>query len=120
MDSILNEQWKEIIENDPFSENAEILLTTGESFAVSGIYYSGSYQENRKTPYAPTKWERQDWFQISLYSLPSEICGDPSKFLRNAQIEVENRGIFKIHEVKGANSGMLTIFIQPKEFNREF
>jgi len=113
--NLMNEQWKEIMENNAFSEEAVVTTYRGDTFEITGLYISGSYEMSSPASYGAKSWERGDFFQFSSLSLPSEVT-NPTKDLRNAQLSIEGRGIFRVHEVKGANSDMLTLVIQPKEY----
>jgi len=113
--NLMDEQWKDILEDNAFTESAVVTTVFGNTFTVKGMYYSGSYDISSSASYGAKSWARGDFFQLSPLSLPSEMI-EPTKALRNAEVSIEGRGLFRVHEVKGANSGMLTLDIQPKEY----
>lgn len=109
------EQWKELMEEGAFSESGKITLQSGLSFALSGIFFSGTYDDNYEpTKYAGSTYDTKEWFQVSSLSIPEEVT-TPWQDLKYAILVLPARGSFKVSEVKGKRGGMLTLFIKESE-----
>jgi hypothetical protein len=100
--------WREIMEDGAFSESAVIAPASGASFPCKGIFYSGTYDTSSKTPYSGEVFESRDFFQLSSLSVPSSVSS-PWNSLKGATISLPDRGVFKVHDVKGKLGGMLTL-----------
>ena len=108
------EQWKELMEEGAFSESGKITLQSGLSFALSGIFFSGTYDNYEPTKYAGSTYDTKEWFQVSSLSIPEEVT-KPWSDLLYAILVLPARGSFKVSEVKGKRGGMLTLFIKESE-----
>lgn len=110
----IESQWQNLLESGSWSETMEVVLTDNPlivSFPVNGIFYSGTYSEQSPAPYAPKRATKGEFFQLSLKSLPYGVT-DPMVNLKGAYIKSQRRGTYKILDVKGEKSGMLTLVLQ--------
>lgn len=107
-------QWQSLMEDGAFSESATITPAKGRSFSVSGIFFSGTYEDYKPTAYSGVALEQKEWFQISSRSIPEEI-DKPWQSLKGAKVSLPLRGSFKVHDVSGKRGGMLTLFIKEVE-----
>lgn len=108
------EQWKELMEEGVFSESGKMTLKSGLSFALNGIFFSGTYEDYKPTAYAGTTYEMKEWFQVSSLSIPTEVL-KPWLELKNAILVLPSRGSFKVSDIKGKRGGMLTLFLKETE-----
>lgn len=108
------QQWQELMEDGAFSERGTITPAKGSAFTVSGIFFSGTYEDYKPTPYSGTAFEMKEWFQISSRSIPDEI-ERPWQALKGARLELPLRGKFKVNDISGKRGGMLTLFIKEAE-----
>lgn len=111
--NLVDEQWMEIMNDNLFSESAKLTLATGEEFAITGIFYSGSYQQESPAAYSSKRWSKEEWFEVSRHSLPTYV-EDPVQNLKRAVLE-SDRGYFKVLQVKGEQSGSLYLQLQKTE-----
>lgn len=105
------EQWQELMEDGVFSESGTITLKNSLSFALKGIFFSGTYEDYKPTAYAGVTFEQKEWFQVSSLSIPEEV-EKPWLDLKNAKLELPSRGTYKVSDVKGKRGGMFTLFIK--------
>lgn len=101
-------QWTEIMEDGPFSEMVEITTSKSEVFSVKGVFYEGNYTEDAATSYAPKKSVHKVYFQLSERTLTVT-----DKELQNAKL-VRNNKEYRVIEVKGFGSGMMTLNLQAR------
>lgn len=104
--------WKVIMEDNLFTEVAEI-SSPDFSFSVHGIFYSGTYGEESPAPYAPKRFESKESFQIALNSLPDTI-EKPEQSLKGAILVLPTRGKYRVSDISGKQSGMLTLELQQR------
>lgn len=109
--SVFEDQWKMIMENGQMSETARITTADGRNLSISGIFFSGTYDIDKSTPYAAKTGVNQQFFQLSELSLAdrSAAAGD----LKLSTVQISRRGTFRTAIVKGEGSGMLTLYLQP-------
>lgn len=116
--SEIQSQWTELMGNGGWSEDFVFTLDSSyqtEDFAMSGIFYSGTSDEDSPAQaYAPKKAVRKEAFQIALASLPSAVT-DPKRMLQGAVLTSASRGTYKVREVRGEKSGTLTLMLNPSE-----
>lgn len=111
---VFEEQWKALISSGVFSEEASLRLADGKAVTLRGIYYSGTYGEDASAPYAPRRGIRQHWFQVSEKST-AEAGISEWKSLINASVSLSGRPPYRVTEVKGPGSGMLTMRLKESE-----
>ena len=116
--SEIQSQWTELMGNGGWSEDFVFTLDSSyqiEGFAMSGIFYSGTSDEDSPAQaYAPKKAVRKEAVQIALASLPSEVT-EPKRMLQGAVLSSASRGTYKVREVRGEKSGTLTLMLNPLE-----
>lgn len=116
--SEIQSQWTELMGNGGWSEDFVFTLDSSyqiEGFAMSGIFYSGTSDEDSPAQaYAPKKAVRKEAFQIALAGLPSVVT-DPKRMLQGAVLSSASRGTYKVREVRGEKSGTLTLMLNPSE-----
>lgn len=110
----IESQWQNLLESGSWSEPMKVALPDSlliPIFTVNGIFYSGTYSEQSPAPYAPRRATKGEFFQLSLKSLPSGVT-DPIAKLKGSYIKSQRRGTYKILDVRGEKSGMLTLVLQ--------
>ena len=116
--SEIQSQWTELMGNGGWSEDFVFTLDSSyqtEGFALSGIFYSGTSDEDSPAQaYAPKKAVRKEAVQIALASLPSAVT-EPKRMLQGAVLSSASRGTYKVREVRGEKSGTLTLMLNPSE-----
>ena len=107
-----DEVFQRITENSPFSVEATLTVTSGETsseYTLKGIFYSGNYGETKLDKgYTLMKTLKKQSFQISLSSLPE---GLDAAILARQTLSV-NGETWWIDEVVGNASGMLTLALK--------
>ena len=112
-----DDAFKTILETSPFSQTVKVNVSVNgviSEYTLSGFFYSGTYsEESPARAYSPKKGVRGDTFEISLLSVPSDIT-DPIRDFRGATL-TGDMGIYKVYEVRGERSGVLTFKLNPME-----
>ena len=102
-------QWKKVLENNQFAEEATLRLADSTIMLVRGIFYSGTYaKESSSVNYQSAKNERGDYFQL--------ISTLPEKNYKNAILTIRNAS-FKVMEVNGALGETITLVLKPYSEN---
>ena len=107
-------QWQRIMTSNMFSEPA--VITDGEAvyLSLTGIFCSGSYEEDSPAPYSPKRLVSRECFQVSSMSIPDGVK-DPWETLKGWDLLLTNRSLaFRILDISGKRGGMLTLYLQEK------
>lgn len=109
MNRNVDEQWMQIMENDPlFTDEAVIQLESGP-FTIRGFYASGTYGQRKETGYTRQKTVRGDSFSCSTLSL-----GELTKEDLMRRTLTVDEGSFQIFNVLGGASGITVMELAPR------
>ena len=107
-----------VFEGTPFSETFTLTLDASwgvADFDLTGFFYSGtSGDDTPAQAYAPRKARRSESFEFARKSLPDAVT-DPKRMLQGAVISSDDRGAYRVIEVRGERSGVLTLVLNPYE-----
>lgn len=110
------EQMGNIVMDGPFSEEAVLSVEGYSDMSVSGIFFSGSYEEGSMAPYSMKNLVDREFFQVSTLQL-SDI-DRPWDALRGATLELRGK-TFRISAVSGKRGSVLTLELQEVEDDGE-
>jgi hypothetical protein len=110
------EQLKELVTDGQFSEEAVLSVDGYPTFSVTGIFFSGSYEEGSMAAYSTRNLVDKEFFQISVFQLID--IPNPWNALRGATLEVRNK-VFRVLAISGKRGDVLTLELQEAEEDAE-